>query len=58
MKMQEKIRKEEVIRQDKVRQEERAYADMLRRDDLERMENERHQVQKVHDLQISSPPIV
>ena len=52
MKMQEKIRKEEMIRQDKIRQEERAYADMLRRDDLERMETERHQVQKAHDLQI------
>ena len=52
MRMQEKIRKEEMIRQDKLRQEERAYADMLRRDDLERLENERHQVQKAHELQI------
>ena len=52
MKMQEKIRKEEAVRQDKIRQEERAYADMLRRDDLERMENERHQLQKAHELQI------
>ena len=52
MRMQDKIRKEEVIRQDKIRQEERAYADMLRRDDMERLENERHQVQKAHELQI------
>ena len=52
MKMQEKIRKEEAIRQDQIRQEEREYADKVRKDDLERMEIERHQVRKAHDLQI------
>ena len=38
MRMQEKIRKEEAIRQDQIRQEEREYADKVRKDDLERME--------------------
>ena len=52
MKMQDKIRAKEAIRQDKIRQEERAYAENLRKEDLLRMEKERHAQQKMHEQQI------
>ena len=52
MKMQDKIRKEEAIRQDKIRLEDRTYAEQLRKEDLKRMAQERNAQQKVHEIQI------